>query len=80
VAPDLVFEVRSPGDRWAEILAKVAEYLAMGVIAVCVLDAGPRTIRVYSTDQPERIFMENEELLLPGILDGFHVMVRQIFE
>src|SRR5258708_37197012 len=27
VAPDLVVEVRSPGDRWPEALAKVAEYL-----------------------------------------------------
>lgn len=31
VAPELVFEVLSPDDRWREVLAKVAEYLKAGV-------------------------------------------------
>ena len=30
VAPDLVFEVRSPGDRTGAVMAKVAEYLDSG--------------------------------------------------
>ena len=34
VAPELVFEVRSPTDRWSAILAKVAEYLEAGVSVV----------------------------------------------
>src|SRR3954454_11353921 len=38
VPPEVVFEVRSPTDRWPPILAKVAEYLAAGVAFVVVLD------------------------------------------
>src|SRR5436309_15547944 len=41
--PELVFEVRSPTDRPGNILAKVVEYFAAGVSAVCVLDPGPQT-------------------------------------
>src|SRR5438552_2349446 len=36
--PELVFEVRSPTDRWRKVLAKVLEYLEAGVSVVCVLD------------------------------------------
>jgi Uma2 family endonuclease len=38
VVPELVFEVRSPTDRWGKMYAKVSEYLAAGVSVVCVLD------------------------------------------
>src|SRR5207247_6258383 len=31
VVPELVFEVRSPTDRWGQILTKVGEYLEAGV-------------------------------------------------
>src|SRR5690242_18336952 len=34
VPPELVFEVRSPDDRWKNILTKVAEYLQAGVLTV----------------------------------------------
>ena len=36
--PELVVEVRSPGDRWRDIQKKVAEYLEAGVLTVVVLD------------------------------------------
>ena len=39
VGAELVFEVRSPGDRWGRILGlKIGEYLEAGVKVVCVLD------------------------------------------
>jgi Uma2 family endonuclease len=80
VAPDLVFEVRSPGDRWRDILAKVVEYLDAGVTAVCVLDPGPQRAHVYYADEPEQIFSADEELVLPTILGDFRLVVRRFFE
>ena len=38
VAPELVLEVRPPGDRWSEIYSKAGEYTHAGVAAVVVLD------------------------------------------
>ena len=43
VVPELVFEVRSPSDRWAKITAKVGEYLDAGVLVACVLDPAKAT-------------------------------------
>jgi Uma2 family endonuclease len=79
VAPDVVFEVRSPGDRWRDILAKVAEYLAAGVLRVCVLDQQTETITVYSPDEPEVKLTRDQELVLPDILPGFAVRVSRFF-
>lgn len=80
VAPDLVIEVRSPGDRWTAILEKVVEYLKAGVTLVCVLDQMSETARVYSSEQPERIVKAHEELELPEVLPGFKGLVQQFFE
>jgi Uma2 family endonuclease len=44
--PELVFEVRSPGDRWPKLLEKTAEYLAAGVLCVVVLDPESMTALV----------------------------------
>jgi Uma2 family endonuclease len=79
VAPEVVFEVRSPGDRWRKILAKVAEYLEAGVLRVCVLDQKSETITVYSPDEPEVKFTRDQDLVLPDILPGFAALVARFF-
>jgi Uma2 family endonuclease len=80
VAPELVFEVRSPGDRWSQIHAKVAEYLEAGVKVVCVLDEQTQQAHVFTADQPPRILKADEELTLPEVLGEFRVLVRRFFE
>jgi Uma2 family endonuclease len=78
--PELVVEVRSASDRWPEILEKVAEYLGVGVLAVVVLDPDPRTAHVFSPNDPPRILGPDDELLLPGVLEGFRARVGRFFE
>ena len=79
VVPELVFEVRSPSDRWSEILQKVSEYLRAGVTAVCVLDQQTETAHVYyQNEQPQKHTAE-QELTFPNILPGFCVRVGQLF-
>jgi Uma2 family endonuclease len=80
VVPELVFEVRSPTDRWGAILAKVGEYLEAGVTLVCVLDDVSRSARVYRSDQPEQAFSAEQELVLPEVLPGFQAVVGRFFE
>ena len=80
VLPELVFEVRSPSDRWSQVLAKVAEYLDAGVVLVCVLDPPTESIRVYDADHPERVFTTDQELTLPEVLGEFRAPVRAFFE
>jgi Uma2 family endonuclease len=78
--PELVVEVRSPSDRWPKILAKVAEYLNAGVLAVVVLDDDSRTALLSMVDQPPRRLGPDDELAIPEILPGFAVSVRRFFE
>lgn len=79
VSPELVVEVRSPSDRWPKVHAKVGEYLNAGVLVVVVLDPEPRTAHIFGADEPRRLSVE-EDLTLPGVLDGFAVPVGKFFE
>jgi len=78
--PELIFEVRSPSDRWPQIIAKVAEYLAAGSLYVVVLDPDPRTALIYGADQPPRMLGLEEELTFPDLLGEFRVRVSRLFE
>ena len=80
VKPDLIIEVRSPSDRWPEIVAKATEYLAAGVPIVILLDPATRSAHVYEADRAPRILGPDETLTLPDLLGDFAVVVRQIFE
>jgi Uma2 family endonuclease len=73
-------EVRSPGDRWSRVLQKVTEYLNAGVDIICVVDDASQTVRVYDSEEPERIFHVGEVLTLPSILPGFQTPVEAFFE
>jgi Uma2 family endonuclease len=78
--PELIVEVRSPSERWPKVLAKVAEYLNAGVLAVVVLDDDTRTALLCLADQAPRRLGPDDELSIPEILPGFAVPVRRFFE
>jgi Uma2 family endonuclease len=77
--PDMVFEVRSPTDRWPDLLAKVAEFLRAGVTAVCVVDPESETVNLYHASQPTLTFSRSDDLRLPPPLDGFVFKVARLF-
>jgi Uma2 family endonuclease len=80
VVPELVFEVRSPTDRWSRLLGKVSEYLDTGVTVVCVLDQQSETVHVYRNDDLPRTLHGEDELTLPDVLGDFRVVVSRFFE
>ena len=80
VVPELVFEVRSPTDRWPRLIAKVAEYLEAGVTVVCLLDQVSATVHVYRVDEQPRTLHGDDELHLPDVLGELRVPVRRFFE
>jgi len=80
VAPEIAFEVVSPSDRWSEISEKIDEYLAAGVLVVCVVEPKLQTVRLFFPDQTSRTLSSDEELTFPEILPEFSVPVRKLFE
>jgi Uma2 family endonuclease len=80
VAPEVVFEVLSPDDRWSKILEKVAEYLHAGVLAVCVVDPERQKVHIYRNEREAKILSKDEKLQLPEVFARFSVRVREFFE
>jgi Uma2 family endonuclease len=80
MAPELVFEVLSPTDRWSDVHIKVAEYLHAGVKTVCVVDDASRSLHVYHADHPSSVLSAQEEFTLPEILPNLRVAAARFFE
>ncbi len=80
VVPELVFEVRSPGNTWAELLRKAAEYLNAGVLAVCLVDADREQAMICETDEVPRILGKDDMLTFPQILPGFALRLSLLWE
>lgn len=79
VAPELVFEVFSPTDRWVDVVDKVAEYLRAGVNVVCVVVPATRSIQLHRADAPPVTLAEHDSFELPDILPGFRCQVADFF-
>jgi Uma2 family endonuclease len=80
VVPEIVFEVRSPTERWSRLINKAGEYLEAGVSVVCLLDQVSETVQVYRADELPRTLHADDELYLPEILGELRVAVRRFFE
>lgn len=78
LAPDLVVEVRSPDDRPAAILAKVADWLGAGVRLVWVLDPDRRQAQVYRPDGSLSILGAGDTLHGESVLPGFSCLLSRI--
>lgn len=78
LAPDLVVEVLSPGDRPGEVLAKVAEWLSAGTSLVWVIDPDRRVARVYRQDGTEEILTPEQSLNGEDVVPDFACRLREI--
>ncbi len=74
IAPDLAVEVLSPSDRPAEVRAKVAEYLRLGVRCVWVIDLEARRVQVHTRSAGPDPRIATAELGEGDILDGGDVL------
>lgn len=80
VMPELVFEVRSPSQRWNEVHLKVAEYLNAGVNVVCVLDDDTQSLHAFYADRGPQVFAADDDFSLLEVLGDFRVKVGRFFE
>ena len=78
--PEVAFEIRSPGDRRARLLRKVAEYLEAGVVAVLSVDPERRTAELFTAEDPTVNFAADDRLALPPPLDGWNPTVAELVD
>jgi Uma2 family endonuclease len=79
VAPDLVVEVLSPGERGRKIAEKIAEYLRAGVRMVWVADEENQAVTVYRRAAEGRTLHVGAHLDGEDVLPGFVYPVAELF-
>ncbi len=81
IAPDAVFEVLSPDDRPGEVRAKIAEYLASGVLLAVVVDPDDRSVVLHRPGAQSVTRRDGGDVLdLADAIPGFTCRVSDIFE
>jgi len=78
-APDLVVEVLSPSDRKRKAEKKTSRSLALGALAVWLVDPQSRTVEVCKADGEKKLFTVEDELTGDNIVPGFRCRVAEIF-
>ena len=76
--PDLVVEVRSPGDRRGKVEHKLSLWLESGAKSVWLVNPRQRTVEVISSTGERRVLYETDELV-DDTVPGFRVAVSEIF-
>lgn len=79
VAPELVVEVVSPGDRWQEVEEKLEEYFSIGVQWVWVVEPANRAVLVFHSSTEMQKFEEGDTLTGEGVLEEFSLPVASLF-
>lgn len=79
VAPELIVEVMSPSDRWADVVTKLAEYFAVDVQMVWVVEPQSRQIYVYRSLTDVTILTAEDTLTAGDILPEFAIGVANLF-
>jgi Uma2 family endonuclease len=80
LAPDLVAEILSPGDRPGEVLAKADEWLEAGVRRVWVIDPDRQTASVYRDDGSVTTVSSDADVAGEAVLPGFSFRLSDLFE
>jgi len=77
IAPSVVAEILSPGDRREDIDDKLATYLAAGCALAIVVD--PRTRIVELHDPGGRVDLRDGDTIRHGALPGFALDITRLF-
>ena len=77
--PDLAVEIVSPSNTFSELSEKVDDYFVAGTKLVWIIDAGRRTITVYTSQDRPVVLREADTLSGEDVLPGFTIVVSQFF-
>lgn len=78
-APDLVVEVASPSDSFADVEAKVARWLAAGCRMVIVVNPARRAATVYRSRDDIVLLTENDVLDGGDVVPGWRLPLSDLF-
>ncbi len=79
VAPDLVIEIMSPNGRWQNVRQKLAEYFAIGVRWVWIVQPENQAVLVFRSITEMQQYGMDDMLVGEGVLEGFTLTVARLF-
>lgn len=78
-APDLAIEVVSPSENRGAVVQKAKDWLRAGCSVVVILDPARTEGAVYRTGKPVERFTVSDSLVIPDVLPGWSVSLRDLF-
>lgn len=78
--PDIVVEIKSPGQSVTDQLEKCSRYQRLGVPITLLIHPEERAVLVFRLDQPLRVLRGDDRIDLDDVLPGFDLTVRRMFE
>ncbi len=78
-APDLVVEIISPNNTFAELHSKMIEYFASECRLAWLIHPDEQSILVYRSPQPERLLKITDNLAGEEVVPGFTMPVADLF-
>lgn len=79
LAPDLIFETRSPSDTRRPFALKIARWLSAGVKLVWAIDPATQTVTVHRTGENPRTLGIEDTLTGEDVLPGFEFALERLF-
>ncbi len=79
VAPDLVVEILSPTDSWADMSQKIDDYFSISVGTLWIVDPEEETVFVYRSAAQRTALRSGDTLAGTGPLTGFTLPVSELF-
>ena len=79
VAPELLLEILSPSDLWSEVNDKLAEYFAIGVQLVWIVNPKRQEVHAYRSPTELEILTAPDTLSGGEVLPGFTIGVAELF-
>lgn len=77
--PDVVVEIASTNDRRRQMEQCVTEYLDTSIPLVWVIDPRDKQVHVFQKNRTVKHYSEHQNLYGSSIVDGFEVMVGDLF-
>ena len=79
-APDLCFEVVSPGETYAYVQEKACGWIRYGARMVVVVEPERRRVVVHRSDKDLEVLGDGDVLSLEDLLAGLEIPIREVFD
>ena len=80
VTPELIVEVLSPYDRWAEVAKKLDEYFAAGALQVWIVEPEEKLVYIYTSPTQAVRSAVGDTIADVPFLPGLTIAVQEIFD